>query len=379
VEKERSLPRGVFEKVPGSGIFWIRYTDVQGRLRREKAGSLGTANKLLASRRTAKLQGKLPETGRPGKAILVSELIDDALRHAQAQDSAYHAHDLKLKLDRVRAAFGRRAAQSIRKSEIIDWLASEARKHHWKPASRNRYAAAISLVFRVAVEDEKLPFNPAAGIRRLREENQRTRFLSPDEEGKLTAVIRRRFPDYLPVFLLALHTGMRTSELLRARVGDYDRKTGKMLVRQKKVRNSPAFRYVPLTPIGVSSYQQPAGKRKAGGPLCRKMEGGRLEDTRYWFDPCVAEAGLVNCVWYTLRHTAASSWVMSGVPLAAVALFLGHQNISMTMRYSHLQPENDERAVAALMSFYGDRAGNETDTTTDTSTPGGFQQAAKSL
>lgn len=281
----------------------------------------------------------------------------------------------KMALDRARTAFGRRAAQSIRKSEIIDWLASEARQHHWKPASRNRYAAAISLVFRVAVEDEKLPLNPAAGIRRLREENQRTRFLSPDEEGKLTAVIRRRFPDYLPVFQLALHTGMRTSELLRVRVGDYDRKTGKLLVRQKKVRNSPAFRYVPLTPIGVSSYQQLAGKRKAGGPLCLKIEGARLEETRYWFDPCVAEAGLVNCVWYTLRHTAASRWVMSGVPLAAVALFLGHQNISMTMRYSHLQPENDERAVAALMSFYGDQAGNET----DTSTPGGFRQAAKSL
>ncbi|MGB6130309.1 MAG: hypothetical protein WBG54_00885 [Acidobacteriaceae bacterium] len=70
---------------------------------------------------------------------------------------------------------------------------------------------------------------------------------------------------------------------------------------------------------------------------------------------------------------------MAGVPLAAVALYPGHQNISMTMRYSHLQPENDERAVAALMSFYGDQAGNVTDTTTDTSTPGDFQQAAKLL
>lgn len=79
-----------------------------------------------------------------------------------------------------------------------------------------RKEAAISRVFRVAVEDETLPFNSAARIRRLREDNQRTRFLSPDEEEKLTAVIRRRFPNYLPVFQLALHTGMRTSELLRA-------------------------------------------------------------------------------------------------------------------------------------------------------------------
>jgi len=44
--------RGIFEKVPGSGIWWIRYVDSQGRYRREKAGLWGTADKLLSKRRT---------------------------------------------------------------------------------------------------------------------------------------------------------------------------------------------------------------------------------------------------------------------------------------------------------------------------------------
>jgi integrase len=43
---------------------------------------------------------------------------------------------------------------------------------------------------------------------------------------------------------------------------------------------------------------------------------------------------------------------MAGVPLAAVSKFVGHKSIQMTMRYSHLQPENNDRAVAAMMSFY---------------------------
>jgi len=30
--------RGVFEKGPGSGIWWIRYTDGAGRYKREKVG-----------------------------------------------------------------------------------------------------------------------------------------------------------------------------------------------------------------------------------------------------------------------------------------------------------------------------------------------------
>jgi hypothetical protein len=43
---------------------------------------------------------------------------------------------------------------------------------------------------------------------------------------------------------------------------------------------------------------------------------------------------------------------MAGVPLAVVARYLGHANIQMTMRYSHLQPENDQRAMDAMMSYY---------------------------
>ena len=34
--RERRNPRGVFEKVPGSGEWWIRYNDSNGRYRREE-------------------------------------------------------------------------------------------------------------------------------------------------------------------------------------------------------------------------------------------------------------------------------------------------------------------------------------------------------
>ena len=32
------LPRGIFERHPGSGIYWIRYADATGRERKEKVG-----------------------------------------------------------------------------------------------------------------------------------------------------------------------------------------------------------------------------------------------------------------------------------------------------------------------------------------------------
>ena len=140
-----------------------------------------------------------------------------------------------------------------------------------------------------------------------------------------TARLYFRFPEYMPVLHLAIHTGTRTSELLRSQVGDYDAATGKLRVRQKKVRNSSAFRYVPLTPIAVAAYEKLAAGKQPGDPLCSKIKGGDLQDTRYWFDACVKQAGLVNLTWKSAtRHTARSRWVMAGVPIAAATKFLGH-------------------------------------------------------
>src|SRR5215472_994658 len=41
--RRRRNVRGVFEKIPGSGEWWIRYVDAEGRYRREKAGTKGAA------------------------------------------------------------------------------------------------------------------------------------------------------------------------------------------------------------------------------------------------------------------------------------------------------------------------------------------------
>jgi hypothetical protein len=45
--RARKPHRGIFEKVPGSGVFWIRYTDSQGRYRREVAGTWSAARRSL--------------------------------------------------------------------------------------------------------------------------------------------------------------------------------------------------------------------------------------------------------------------------------------------------------------------------------------------
>jgi integrase len=43
--------------------------------------------------------------------------------------------------------------------------------------------------------------------------------------------------------------------------------------------------------------------------------------------------------WHDLRHSFASHLVAAGVPLNVVQARMGHSTILMTMRYSHLEPE----------------------------------------
>ena len=62
-KKEAKKVRGIYEKFPGSGVWWIRYAGPDGRIRREKIGLKAAAFTLYRKRKTEVLQGKkLPET-----------------------------------------------------------------------------------------------------------------------------------------------------------------------------------------------------------------------------------------------------------------------------------------------------------------------------
>ena len=217
----RNLPRGIYEKLPGSKIYWIRYVDFAGKLHREKAGNMSTATSLLAIRRTDKLKGKLPEL-KNTKRLPFSELIDDAIKHSKSENDEHVTHDLELRMGRIRPVFGSRAAESITRSELVNWLDKEASDRKWKPSTYNRWRAAFSLVFRVGIGNEKIGRNPLSGLRRKHEANDRVRYLSLEEEKKLVAAISRLFPTYVPLFVLSANSGMRMSEQRRSSVGDFD-------------------------------------------------------------------------------------------------------------------------------------------------------------
>lgn len=76
-------------------------------------------------------------------------------------------------------------------------------------ASINRELAFLRRVFNVAIEDGLLDKNPVRPKMFAKENNQRVRFLSPEEEAELRKKIGET---EWPMVAIALHTGLRRSE-----------------------------------------------------------------------------------------------------------------------------------------------------------------------
>jgi len=132
-EKSASKRRGIYERVPGSGVWWIQYTDAQGRRRREKAGLYSSAEKLLDKRHTETLQGKkLPETLR-AKPVTFGELLDYALEYSKSENGARTTTEIRIKYDILRPVFGTRPAEDIERKEIRRWLVARAAQENWQP------------------------------------------------------------------------------------------------------------------------------------------------------------------------------------------------------------------------------------------------------
>src|ERR1035437_878821 len=165
--------RGIYERVPGSGIWWIRYADENSRLRREKVGNRSAATQLYQKRKTQVRQGeKLPENFR-AKAVAFLQLAQSALAYSKAHKRSYK--DDVCRMAKVVEHFGDMVADRVRAQDIEDWLEGH---DEWATATKNRYLALIKLTYRLAERNGWIKVNPARLVRMRKENNQRVRYLN---------------------------------------------------------------------------------------------------------------------------------------------------------------------------------------------------------
>jgi len=74
----------------------------------------------------------------------------------------------------------------------------------------------------------------------------------------------------------------------------------------------------------------------------------KVHQIRSAWDRMKNTLGLHDLRFHDTRHTFASRLVQRGVPIPEVQELLGHRDIQMTMRYSHLAPQNLRSAIDKL-------------------------------
>lgn len=361
MKKQKKLPRGIFHGK--DGWYWIRYADQHGRIHREKGSPLlEGAKAALEKRRTEVREQKFFPEKVKQHSVLFGELAKDYLKLAKGRKRSWD-HDQD-HLDNLLPALKDVALSDLTPGRLESVLGVLAAEREWAPATFNRHRATLSGVFQLALHNGKVQSNPARLVTRRKENNQRVRFLSQDEEARLIAVVRLRWPGREAEIITAIHSGMRRSEQYRtAQVPDGGLKWEHINFRAGVIRlarsKSGKPREIPINSVLRGTVR--AIPQKIDSPYV--FDG---TDPQKWFGKALSAAGIKDFHWHDLRHTFASRLAVAGVPMRHIADLMGHSEIQTTMRYAHLQPGHLADAVERLAMPERVENGGQTDIATDT-------------
>lgn len=191
---------------------------------------------------------------------------------------------------------------------------------------------------------------PASKLSLPKPDNERKRYLTPEEATKLMDALKPRSLPWWRIAMVSLHAGLRLGEVLALRRRDIDfnarvihildAKNGTRMAHMTKTLSSMLKECLPPDPSDLF-FASSSGQVM------------RASDTSKTFARVVSELKLnegvadrrQKVVFHTLRHTFCSWMAIRGVPLYTIGELAGHSDVEMTKRYSHLCPDVKKSAV----------------------------------
>jgi integrase len=235
-----------------------------------------------------------------------------------------------------------------------------------------RYLNTLKAVLNKAVEWGVIEKSPLANLKPIKTDDiGRIRFLSGKEEKALFKALDERevrihkkrdsanswrasrnyellpdlnkvaYADHLkPIVIMAMNTGLRKGEILSLTWRDVNFQTNQLTVRGEVAKSSKT-RHIPLNKTMLAVLR---GWHKQSDSEQVFVVGAFQ---KAW-QKLIKDAGLIDFKFHDLRHDFASKLVMAGVDLKTVQELLGHANLTMTLRYSHLASSHKADAVERL-------------------------------
>ena len=224
------------------------------------------------------------------------------------------------------------------------------------PIRANRVGEVLRKMFTLAIGWGWRTDNPASAFKK-RLENERERFLSQEEIGKLAEVLdAAKDQRAAGIIRLCMLTGSRVGEVRQARFEQFNLELGSWskpaaTTKQRKIHRIPIS-----ADVAAIVRQRQLLVPKANPWLFPGDTPGQpvKEIRRFWIN-VQKEAKMPDVRIHDLRHTFASLLVSGGASLEMIGKLLGHSQMQTTQRYAHLMDSPLRAGVDAVASMFRPR------------------------
>lgn len=321
--------------VPGQGRR-RRTLSLNGSALKATPANLRYAHKLLAEIREKIRHGTFNEADYFSdaglKPVTVAEQFDTWLASQRIEASTRAGYTSAAKF--WKAAIGQHAIRSLLLSHILTAIAN---RPTLSGKTVNNYVSVLKEALQLAVADRLLAENPADAVPRAKHQKEPPDPFDRGEVDRILADLAAHAPE--PVANMVAFwfwTGLRTSEIAGLKWGSVDL-SGSMVVSEALVRGAAkantktnVARTVKLNSVALAALKrQKAHTYLAGGPVFLDPRYGtpwheeRAFRRSYW-EPCLKRLGIRYRRPYCMRHTYATSMLMTGMNPAYCARQLGH-------------------------------------------------------
>lgn len=340
-------------------VWWMSFVWNGQRIRR----STGVTDRRLAERIYAKVKTEIAE-GKwfdklPGNDMTFDELAElyetEELKHTKSYGS------VTCYFKGLRKYFGK-----YRLAEIDDQFIKVFIRHRLAenvvPGTIRRQMNIFIRMFNFAREEKlvrEVPLVKWPKEVKAKLDVKRTRFLSFEEYDRLLSFC----PDWLKdIVTVAAWTGLRQRNVLELKRNEVDLTRQAIYIGGEQVKNGedqgkpivgPAYEVLErrMKVIHISGNSNVLGDEN-GNPYHKQK-------VHRHFRKALEQAEIKDFRHHDLRHCTGSWNAQNGVDLLQLAKLLGHKDLRMTSRYSHLNTASLRQAMAPLEKSYENRVTNQ--------------------
>ncbi len=327
------------------GVYWTSISYKGKRIRK----SLETADKKLAQSIEAKIKTEIVEGKYFEKPVGDNKTFTDMMEKFMKEHAPKVSGNTRLSysasLKHLSANFGDLKLLEITPKKISDYKVLRYSKEA-KPATINRELAMLSKAFSLAFKEwEWMKENPVSKVPKEKENNERDRWLTDEQERRLL----ENSPQWLiDIIVFDLHTGLRQGELLSLQWDRINLFRRTIIIQESK---SGKPRTLPVNQIAFDILEERSKIRNIMNDLVFVSNAGSKIDRhnlRRAFNIAIKKAGIHDFHFHDLRHTFATRLAQRGIDIYKISMLLGHHSIEMTQRYAHHCPDSLKDGVQIL-------------------------------